>query len=45
MPTQFSHKVSKILEISRDEATRLRCRVITPEHLLLGMISDHDNEA
>ncbi len=42
---QFSPKVSKILEKSRDEATRLLSRVVGPEHLLLGMISEHDNEA
>lgn len=45
MPNQFSPKVSKILEKSRDEATRLLSRVVGPEHLLLAMICEHDNEA
>lgn len=45
MPNPFSLKVKIILEKSRDEATRLMSRFVTPEHLILGMISDNDNEA
>jgi len=44
MPNQFSPKVAKILEKSRDEATRLSSHVVGPEHLLLGMLSDNDNQ-
>ncbi len=42
MPTLFSPQISKILENSRNEASRLYSRQITPEHLMLGIISDQN---
>ena len=38
MRNEFSQKISEILSLSKEEATRLRSRAINPEHLLLGMI-------
>lgn len=43
MPTYFSPKVAKILEKSSDEAARLYSRSIGPEHLMLGILSDQNN--
>ena len=38
MTSQFSPKVSEILAYSREEALRLSCNSVRPEHLLLGMM-------
>ena len=38
MTSQFSQKVSEILAFSREEAQRLSCSFVGPEHLLLGMM-------
>lgn len=38
MRNEFSQKISEILSLSKEEATRLRSRSINPEHLLLGII-------
>lgn len=38
MTSQFSPKVSEILAYSREEAARLACRSVGPEHLLLGLL-------
>lgn len=38
MTNQFSQKISEILAYSREEAARLTCRCVLPEHLLLGML-------
>ena len=38
MSNEFSQKISEILTLSKEEATRLRSRTINPEHLLLGII-------
>ena len=38
MSNEFSQKMSEILSLSKEEATRLRSRTINPEHLLLGII-------
>ena len=38
MRNEFSQKITEILSLSREEATRLRSRTINPEHLLLGII-------
>ena len=38
MTSQFSQKVSEILAFSREEAQRLSCSSVGPEHLLLGMM-------
>ena len=38
MTSQFSPKVSEILAYSREEAARLACSKVAPEHLLLGML-------
>lgn len=40
MTSQFSPKVSQILAFSREEAARLACRSVGPEHLLLGILRD-----
>ena len=42
MANQFSPKVSEILAFSREEAVRLSCSSVTPEHLLLGMMRMKD---
>ncbi len=38
MTNQFSENISKILAFSREEALRLACSDVMPEHLLLGMM-------
>lgn len=38
MGNEFSQKMSELLSLSKEEATRLRSRSINPEHLLLGII-------
>ena len=38
MNNEFSQKMSELLSLSREEATRLHSRTINPEHLLLGII-------
>lgn len=38
MTSQFSPKVSEILAFSREEANRLACKSVGPEHLLLGIL-------
>lgn len=45
MANYFSDKVSQLLEISRNEATRLYSRTIGPEHLLLAILLDNNNKA
>ncbi|MDR3236750.1 MAG: ATP-dependent Clp protease ATP-binding subunit [Prevotellaceae bacterium] len=45
MNLQLSEEVEKIIDYSREEATRLGNYAITPEHFLLGMIRHADNEA
>ena len=37
MRNEFSEKISEILSLSKEEATRLRSKTINPEHLLLGI--------
>ncbi len=44
MTSQFSPKVSEILSYSREEATRLACSWVGPEHLLMGILRDRANE-
>ena len=43
MKNQFSQKVSEIISHSRDEARRLSCSAIAPEHLLLGIMKDDNS--
>lgn len=45
MKNQYSQKVSLILNYSKEEALRLDCKDIGPEHILLGMIRDDDSRA
>lgn len=45
MNRKFSPKVKKIIQLSREEALRLKHNFIGTEHLLLGMISDQDSLA
>ena len=40
MNNNFSQRVSDVIVLSKEEATRLRNRHIGPEHLLLGMIRE-----
>ena len=43
MTNQFSPNISEILAFSREEAMRLYCASIGPEHLLLAMIRKKDS--
>lgn len=45
MNGQYSQKLSDILVYSREEAGRLHCDYIGPEHLLLALLRDGDNMA
>ena len=38
MSNELSQKITEILSLSKEEATRLRSKTINPEHLLLGII-------
>ena len=38
MSNELSQRITEILSLSKEEATRLRSRTINPEHLLLGII-------
>ena len=41
----FSQKVADIIHFSKHEADRLKSSCIGPEHFLLGILSDNDNDA
>ena len=45
MSGQYSQKLSDILVYSREEAGRLHCDYIGPEHLLLALLRDGNNMA
>ena len=45
MNNQFSENISRILTYSKEEADRLRCKSISTEHLLLGLLRDKDGNA
>ena len=45
MNSQFSQRVSDVLTYSKEEANRLRCSLIGPEHLLLGILRDGSGKA
>ena len=45
MNNQYSQKLSDILVYSKEEANRLRCDYIGPEHLLLALMRDGNNVA
>ena len=38
MGNEFSQRMSELLSLSKEEATRLRSKSINPEHLLLGIL-------
>lgn len=40
MNNEFSQRMSEILILSKEEACRLHCSTISPEHLLLGILRD-----
>lgn len=40
----YSNKAKRIIDYSRDEATRLGSNVILPEHLFLGILRDGENK-
>lgn len=43
MTNQFSSKVSEVLSFSKEEAKRLACSSVAPEHLLLGLLREKDS--
>ena len=45
MNNQFSQRVSDVLTYSKEEANRLGCSLIAPEHLLLGILRDGGGKA
>ena len=45
MGTRFSDDFLKALEFSRDEAVRTGWRNISPDHIMLGILRQADNEA
>lgn len=45
MKNNYSEKLRDIIEYGREEAGRLQNSYIGPEHLMLGIIRDGDNEA
>ena len=45
MNSQFSQRVSDVLTYSKEEANRLRNSLISPEHLLLGILRDGSGKA
>ena len=45
MNSQFSQRVSDVLTYSKEEANRLGCSLIAPEHLLLGILRDGSGKA
>ncbi|MBR2607001.1 MAG: ATP-dependent Clp protease ATP-binding subunit [Bacteroidaceae bacterium] len=45
MNNQFSENMSRIMTFSKEEASRLRCKSIRSEHLLLGLLRDTDGHA
>lgn len=45
MNNQYSQKLSDILVYSQEEANRLRCNRIGPEHLMLALLRDGNNAA
>lgn len=45
MNSQFSQRVSDVLTYSKEEANRLGCSLIAPEHLLLGILRDGGGKA
>ena len=45
MNYQFSQRVSDVLTYSKEEANRLGCSLIAPEHLLLGILRDGGGKA
>jgi len=45
MKNNYSEKLRDIIEYGREEAGRLQNSYIGPEHLMLGIIRDGENEA
>jgi len=45
MNNSFTTKIAEVLTYSAEEARRMGSAVISPEHLLLGLLRDGDNEA
>lgn len=45
MNNSFTAKTAEVLAYSREEARRMGSRYIAPEHLLLGLLRDGDNNA
>ena len=41
----FTQKVADIIHFSKQEADRLKSSCIGPEHFLLGILEDDDNDA
>ncbi|WP_308778157.1 Clp protease N-terminal domain-containing protein, partial [uncultured Bacteroides sp.] len=45
MNSQFTQRVSDVIQYSKEEANRLRNSYIGPEHLLLGLIREGEGKA
>ena len=45
MNENFSNGIKNILKFARLEAKRLNSKIVSPEHLLLGIIKDKDGQA
>lgn len=45
MDSQFTQRVSDVIQFSKEEANRLKNTHITPEHLVLGMIREGEGKA
>ncbi|MBR2637960.1 MAG: ATP-dependent Clp protease ATP-binding subunit [Bacteroidaceae bacterium] len=45
MNNEFSQGITKILLLGKEEANRLKCKIVSPEHLLLGIMRDERDSA
>ena len=45
MNIKYTEKLNQVLRYSKEEAIRLQNNYIGPEHIMLGIIRDNDNEA
>ena len=45
MNNEFSQGITKILLLGKEEANRLNCKTVSPEHLLLGIMRDEKDSA
>ena len=45
MDINYTDKLNKVLQYSKEEAIRLQNDFIGPEHIMLGILRDGDNKA